>query len=526
MIIQAHEVYKKIATHPLFEGVSCQVNPSERIGLVGINGSGKSTLLHLLAGQESLDGGTISCKKGLKVGLVEQDLVQTKTTVENYLLASAVTLQELKQQLHFYEAQMTDPSVNLDKCLAQYGIIQQTFEEQGGYILEDRLAIILKGLGLYDKQHTPLEKLSGGEQMKVALAKTLLTENDLLLLDEPTNHLDITSIRWLEQFILSGNQSVIVVSHDRAFLDRVTSITWELEDGSLQTFTGNYSRYRTLKIAQEQALQKDYAIQQKEIKRLKAIIKRYRQWGTEGDNESFFKKAKEIEKRLEKLTLVKPPVVIKKRLKAITESNLSGKEVFLVKDFEHCIGDRRLFGSNDFKIYRGERVAILGENGSGKSTLLKLLIGEVLPTKGIVKQGSNLQIGYLPQQLSFPNLNQRLLAYTIALTGHEETARRLLAQSGFFQSDVAKRIANLSGGEKIRLYLMTLFLKKINVLILDEPTNHLDIYAREEIEEMIRNFDGTLIAVSHDRYFLARHFDTALIINHQQVQRTSDLHLI
>ncbi|MDB1171808.1 ABC-F family ATP-binding cassette domain-containing protein [Enterococcus faecium] len=519
MIIQAISIKKTIGGNPLFEDLSCQIEAGEKIALVGINGTGKSTFLQILTGREGVDSGVISRKKGLKIGTVEQELTVSEATANHYLLHSAAEIQDLKQQMSRYEALMTEPDTNLEKCLARYGELQHRFEELGGYVLEDRIAAILQGLGIPHRQEARLTELSGGERVKVALAKILAADADLLLLDEPTNHLDLNSIRWLENYLQNTKKSVLVVSHDRQFLDQVTTKTWELEEGALIEYPGNYSRFRVLKEARLAELTKNYELQQKEVQRLKVMIRRFRQWAHEGDNESFFKKAKELERRLAKLTLVKPPPPPKNRLQSLSNGGKSGKEVFIIQNLHQQYADQVLFKDSSFAVYRGDHLAIIGDNGAGKSTLLKLLLGEEKPYGGTIKLGSSLQIGYLPQQLQFADPDSRLLAYAITLTGNEEVARRQLAKSGFYQSDVGKRIKDLSGGEKIRLALLKLFLEKINVLILDEPTNHLDSYAREEIEEMLQDYQGTLLAVSHDRYFLQQHFQEALVIDQEQISR-------
>lgn len=292
MIIQAISIKKTIGGNPLFEDLSCQIEAGEKIALVGINGTGKSTFLQILTGREGVDSGVISRKKGLKIGTVEQELTVSEATVNHYLLHSAAEIQDLKQQMSRYEALMTEPDTNLEKCLTRYGELQHRFEELGGYVLEDRIAAILQGLGIPHRQEARLTELSGGERVKVALAKILAADADLLLLDEPTNHLDLNSIRWLENYLQNTKKSVLVVSHDRQFLDQVTTKTWELEEGALIEYPGNYSRFRVLKEARLAELTKNYELQQKEVQRLKVMIRRFRQWAHEGDNESFFKKPK------------------------------------------------------------------------------------------------------------------------------------------------------------------------------------------------------------------------------------------
>lgn len=519
MLIQANKISKNFGGIPLFEHLTFQIDPGEKIGLIGINGSGKTTFLDLLLGTEKNDTGTISRRKGLSIGHLAQEFSPSSETVLTYLQTSSPRLQEISRNMRRCEQQMSDPAADLSKLLDRYGQLQQRFEEHGGYLLEDRILASLRGLGIAQLQETSLQALSGGERVKVELARLLLTEHDLLLLDEPTNHLDLASLHWLENYLIHTKKAYIVISHDRAFLDKVTTRICEIEDGQMISYPGNYSQYRSLKQARIAELTKNYELQQKECQRLKNMIRRYRQWGNEGDNEDFFRKAKEIEKRLAKITLVKPPLPPKKRIRTVNQSDRTGKEVFIARNIGKVMADRLLFEDSSFSIYRGERLAIIGENGTGKSTLIQLMLGTLALDAGTIKSGSNLQIGYLPQKLSFSNPAMRVLSFAYQFIGNEQSARQQLAQIGFYQDDVSKRIQDLSGGEKIRLYLLKLFHKKINVLLLDEPTNHLDIYAREEIEELIQRFGGTLIAVSHDRYFLKQTFQDMLLIRDQQVMR-------
>ncbi|MCD5002977.1 ABC-F type ribosomal protection protein [Enterococcus saccharolyticus] len=519
MYIQANKINKNFSGTPLFEEVSLQIHPHEKIGLVGQNGTGKTTLFHILLGNEGIDAGTISRQKGLRIGWVPQNLVTNETAVVDYIAESFEELQRMQQQMRNYEEKMAQPDVDLERVMTLYGTLQQQFEEHGGYQLADRIQSTLKGVGLEEKSQASLSALSGGERVRVELAKILVQESDVLLLDEPTNHLDLAGIKWLENYLRATKQAFVVISHDRAFLDEVTNRIIEIEDGQLIDYPGNYSRYIELKKARLAELSKNYELQQKEIQRMKQMIRRYRQWGNEGDNEAFFKKAKEIERRLEKIQLVKPPVTPKKRLSELEQASRSGKEIIVAKNIGKIISDKLLFTDSSFAIYRGERVAIVGENGSGKSTLVKLLLGEQTLDEGTLKLGSSLRIGYLPQQLTFEQPTQRVLAYALSLIGEEQKARQTLAHYGFYKEDVAKRLQDLSGGEQVRLYLMKLFQEKINLLILDEPTNHLDIYVREEIEELLENYTGTLLAVTHDRYFLQKNFNQQLLIAEEQITK-------
>lgn len=518
-MIQINKITKNFGGTPLFEELSLTIHPEDRIGLVGQNGTGKTTLFQMILGNEGIDEGQLAKRKGLKIGWIPQELENPALTVFEYLIQSFTEIERLQQQLRKYETQMNDATADLERTMRLYGDLQQRFEALGGYELEDRLAGVLKGLGLEEQHQTLLSNLSGGERVRVELAKVLVQDSDVLLLDEPTNHLDLAGILWLENYLKAAKKAYIVISHDRAFLDQITQRIIEIEDGQLVNYPGNYSRYIELKHERHQLLQKNFELQQKEIQRLKRMIHRYRQWGNEGDNEAFFRKAKEIERRLEKFTLVKAPVIPKKRLTQIDQASRSGKEVIIAKNIGQVMGDHLLFSDSSFSIYRGERLAITGENGSGKSTLLKLILGEYALDEGEIILGASLKIGYLPQKLLFEQPENRLLTYVKNWIADEQIARRTLAQYGFYQADVTKRIKDLSGGEQVRLYLLLLFQEKINLLILDEPTNHLDIYMREEIEALLATFNGTILAVTHDRYFLEKNFDGQLLIAEETIRK-------
>lgn len=524
MLIQASKIKKSFGGVPLFENLDVTVHSGEKIGLIGTNGTGKTTLFNILTGFESIDEGTLSKAKGVKIGYIHQLQEVTDKKVIDYIMASFTEISRLKQLLSQLEERMTDPEEDFDRLLVRYGKVQQEFEEVKGYSIEDQVVSMLKGLGLADKLEAGINTLSGGQRVRVELARVLTADADLLLLDEPTNHLDLAGIKWLENYLAFTKKAFITISHDRQFLDNTVTRVMEIEDGLLHSYSGNYTRYRELKQQADEQLKKDYELQQKEILRLKKLVRQYRQWGNESDNAKFFRKAKEIEKRLAKIELIRKPVAVKDKLnKNINEAGRSGKEVLKVNDLGIILQDKLLFSDSSFMIYRGERVAVMGGNGSGKSTLLKLILGELAPDEGSIVIGSAIRIGYLPQQISFPSPEKRILQYVKEELGNEQNARNELARFGFYAPDVTKRLKDLSGGEQVRLYLLGLFQKKINLLLLDEPTNHLDIYAREEIEEILSRFHGTLLAVSHDRYFLKKNLNRTLKIQEQNVQKFDHL---
>ncbi|WP_261805572.1 ribosomal protection-like ABC-F family protein [Lapidilactobacillus luobeiensis] len=526
MYLQANDITKRFSNYPILDHLNLQLEPGEKSALIGVNGSGKTTLFEVLLGIEGVDAGSVSQQKGLRIGYVQQQTANESVSVMTYLLRNFSQIGQLSETLHYYEKLMTDPQQDLTAILPKYSRVQEDYEAAGGYTLAERLQSILKGVGLGDLAEAPLDQLSGGEKVKVELAKALAQEADLYLLDEPTNHLDLAGILWLEEFLKHTKAAFLVISHDRAFLDHVTTKTYQLEDGQLKSYPGNYSRFRFLKQAELEKLQKDYDLQQKEIKRLQRLIRQYRQWGVESDNPKFFKKAKEVAKRLERLTVIKRPQPQTPPVPKLSASSRSGNEVLLARGIGCFAGEKLLFADSDFAIYRGDKVALLGDNGAGKTTLVQTILQQHELADGELKRGASLQIGYLPQHIRFAQPQQRLLAYAMSFMGAEEPARRLLARYGFPASEVTKRLQDLSGGETVRLVLAKLAQQAVNLLILDEPTNHLDIEAKEEIEQLIHDYQGTLLAISHDRYFLEQNFDQYLLIKDQQIQQMTTLPIL
>lgn len=523
LLLQASQITKQFDHEPIFTDISLQLAAGDRVALVGANGTGKSTLMNILLGSEQPDAGVVSRAKDATIAHLNQQLIDTTATVTAFLGASQPALTKLQDALRYCEDQMSQPEADLEKILARYADLQQNFEDQGGYAFADRINTVMKGLAIWAYRDTPVNALSGGERMRVALAQLLLSDADFLLLDEPTNHLDTAGIEWLEQFLLKGKTGYLVISHDRFFLDRVTTQTWEIEDGELVTYPGNYSRYVTLKAERLASIQKDHDLQAKAIRKLQLQIRQFRQWGNESQNEKFYRKAKELEKRLAKIQVIQVPQPPKHRLQGVRTAGRSGNDVITAKDLGAAFGDRVLFNHAAFQIHRGDRVAVTGANGTGKSTLVKLILGELSPTSGTVNLGASVQAGYLPQNPQFDQPQDRLLAHVQTFMPNEQAARQAMARFGFFAEDAARRLQDLSGGERIRLVLLQLLQRKINLLILDEPTNHLDIAAREEIETLLADYAGTLLIVSHDRYLLRKLCDQELHIAEQRiVQRDWD----
>lgn len=521
MLVQLQKISKNYGTIPLFEELNLQINPNEKIGLIGTNGSGKSTILKIITGIESIDSGTVSCKKSCRIGYLEQMPVESEQLVKEYLLETFVQLNDIQKQLNHLEKQMANPETDLEKTLLRYGQKQEEFLQTGGYEMENKLEMIANGLKINYLLAQKLSELSGGERTIVALGRILLQENDLVLLDEPTNHLDTQRIQWLEGYLNHENTAYLIISHDRLFLDHTVERIIELEDGRVLEYQGNYSSYKKQKEEQLEKLRQDFAEQQKEIQKLTVAIRRFRQWGHEGDNEKFFKKAKQLEKRLEAIQKIPKPKDEKmKKRKQFIDTQRSGKEVLKFEKVDKSYDGHPIFRQVDFSLFWQERVAVIGENGVGKSTLLKLSLALENINSGTIKQGTNLEIGYLPQHIQYEAPERSILEEFNRTCGtREQESRQFLAKYSFYSEDVTKQVRFLSGGEKIRLELAKLMHNKVNFLVLDEPTNHLDIETREEIEMILKEYKGTLLVVSHDRFFLEQMFHVFLLIENQKVSK-------
>ena len=498
-------VSKSFGANKIFENISFEIKTKEKIGLIGPNGVGKSTLLKILMGKEDHEG-MVMFRKGVSPGYLEQipDYSSAFTGKDVLELAFAkihAAAKRMEELAHLMAEQHSDD------IMAEYSQLLMEYELMGGYDTEEKQSKVVEGLKIDDNMlKTSFDSLSGGEKTKIILGKILLEEPPLLLLDEPSNHLDLSTMEWLEQYIDQYSGAVVIVSHDRYFLDKAVTKIIEMTPKGAYVFHGSYSYFAEEKKRRYDLAMKEYTANQKEIKRVEEQIKRYRIWGAMRDSEKMYAQAKQLERKLEKMDKVEKPVYENQKLKLkARETKRSGKEVLTGVNLSKSFGENLLFSAMDFRAYYRDSIGILGDNGSGKTTLLRILTKELEPDEGNVKYGSNIIIGYISQHIDFEETQKNIMEYfqyKYNITNSD--ARRELAKVLFTGDDVFKKIDVLSGGEKSRLRLCSLMYEKVNLMILDEPTNHLDIESREILEDILKEYDGTIVFVSHDRYFIAK----------------------
>ena len=485
----------------ILDGVTFDINEGEHVALLGKNGAGKTTLFKIIAGELTEDKGDVVIAPGKKLGLISQiPVYPPEYTGEDVLRSAFRRVYELQNKINELEKRMeTDSS---EKLLRDYDKAVSEFQNLGGYNLDFEVNRVVNGLGIPEKQRTQLFKtLSGGEKTRMNLARMILENTDILLLDEPTNHLDMKATEWLEEYVQAFKGTVLIISHDRYFLDRTVTRTVEILNGKAEFYKGNYSDYVVEKERRYEEQLKRYEKEQSEAKRLQAAADRLYQWGT--GNKRLMQKSFAIESRIERLLKTERPDK-EKRLAARFESlEFSADEAFSMKGISKSFEGRTLFSDVELLVKGGERIALLGDNGTGKSTLIKIIMGELRPDSGYVKKGPSLKMAYLPQIIEFAHPERTLLdtlIYEDKCT--PQTARNRLGAFKFSGEDVFKCVWDLSGGELSRLKMCMLMKDSINFLILDEPTNHLDIASREWIEDVVSEFEETLLFVSHDRYFI------------------------
>ncbi|MGI8387224.1 ribosomal protection-like ABC-F family protein [Robertmurraya sp. P23] len=513
--LSVNSISKMFGGNTIFENLSLEIHEGDRVGLVGRNGSGKTTLFKLLAGEEIPDSGQIHWRKGTTIGYLKQiPVFQSEITALDVLKTAFAALVEMEKQMKELEVKMASPDLSaeeLERCVGKYGQIQDQYTLLGGYEMDANIDRISNGLSIQHLLDKSFQSLSGGEKTKIGLAQLLLKQPDLLLLDEPTNHLDLMSVEWLGQFLKEYKGTVVIVSHDRYFLDDVVTKMLDLEDGEITSYIGNYSVF--VKEKEERLLKEfqAYEEQQKKIKKMKEAIKRLREWANRANppNEGLHKRARNMERALERMEKLDRPILNRKKMNLEMEvADRSGKDVVVMKEVNKSFGEQLLFKDANLHIQFRERVAMVGENGTGKSTLIKMLLQQEQVDSGELKLGSNVKVGYLSQHI-FPDKKDEtvidLFRDEIKVT--EGEARHILARFLFYGHSVFRKVSQLSGGEKMRLRLAQMMYQDLNFLILDEPTNHLDIESREVLEEALEEFNGTILAVSHDRYFLDKLFD-------------------
>ena len=506
LVLTGKDISKTYGTDIIIEDVSFGVNKGDRIGIVGANGSGKTTLLNIIAGGLEPSSGSIYIRNDVSIGYLRQkNIFFTGGTVISEAQKTFAHLFAMEREIESLQISISDhESRTFDRDLARYTEMIEEYEKKGGYTYKSELAAVLRAMGFSDEdQQKKIDVLSGGERTRLALSCMLLQKPDIMILDEPTNHLDLRMLAWLESYLKGYQGTLLVVSHDRYFLDRIVNHIFDMSGGTLTAYNGNYSEFLIKKAERLETMRREYEKQQAEIAKQEEIIRRFKQHGTE----HLTKRAKSREKRLAHLEILEKPQLRQDKMKLNFDTNFkSGGEVINAEDLSKSYGSRQLFRNVSLDIRKGERVCIIGDNGIGKTTLLKILMEQETPDSGYLKIGYNVDFGYYDQGQMRLDDNETVLgemknAYHLYT---DTEMRSLLGRFLFRGDDVFKQVRDLSGGEKAKLALLKLMLSGANTLILDEPTNHLDIESREVVEDALMEFEGTLLVVSHDRYFLTK----------------------
>ncbi|MDK2920395.1 MAG: ATP-binding cassette, subfamily er 3 [Candidatus Petromonas sp.] len=505
--ISCNNINKSFGIDVILKDISFTVNIGDKIGLIGKNGTGKSTLFKILSGQIPYDSGDIFMAKNMNIGYLKQDpdFDENKTIYEECIpifkniIDMEKNLRDLELEISKYE---NHDSPEFKKLINSYSNLLEEFNKNNGYGYKSEIRGVLKGLSFKDEDfNKPIYQLSGGQKSRLNIAKLLLKKPDILLLDEPTNHLDIDAIGWLENFLKNYSGTLMIISHDRYFLDQVVGKIFEIENHSIIGYEGNYTKFVEYKKDLYENQLKKYQQQQKEIERQEEMIRRFKQHGTE----KLAKRAKSREKALEKIDIVEKPTLNNYRTRIKFDTDIkSGREVLKVQNLSKSFEDSPLFSNVNFDIYRGERVGLIGPNGIGKTTLFKILLGKLDYNGGNINIGHNVFLGYFDQEQSNLNEDNNLIDEVCNENPKISIpeARNLLASFLFTGDEVFKKVGDLSGGEKSRLSILKLMLSKANFLLLDEPTNHLDLPSKEVLEEALTGYNGTILTISHDRYFL------------------------
>ena len=497
--IALNKVNKNYGFNNLLTDVSFEIKTNERVALIGSNGCGKTTTLKIIFGIEDIDRGNVFIRKESTIGYLNQipPLYSETETGNDIYLKGIKDILDLEKEINNFSSQMKSS----EKDINYLSTLQEKYRIKGGYEIKGKIEKIKHGFKLTESMlNTPYNKLSGGEKTIINLASLILSNPDILLLDEPTNHLDIETLEWFEEYLNNYKGTVLIVSHDRYFLDRVINKIICLENGKSDIYHGNYSYY--IEESENRFIRQfqKYKNQQKEIKAIKEAIKRLKEWGERSDNPMFFRRAASMEKRLEKMELIEKPKEKSELKLTLNIDKRSANNVLTIENLNLSIGDKELLINSNMNIYHNQRVCLMGKNGTGKTTLIKNIINN---THENIKIGANTIIGYIPQEIRFDNENLTIYEHCRTFfIGNESELRSKLNKFCFNEESISKKINKLSGGEKVRIKLLELILKNSNFLILDEPTNHIDVDTREILEESLLNFEGSILFISHDRYFI------------------------
>ncbi len=524
IVLSCKNISKYFGIDMILKDVTFNVNEGEKIGLIGANGAGKSTLFKILTNQLEYDEGELYIDKSKELGYLAQNLsLDSNNTIYTEVLTVFDSLMEMESRLKTLEEKMNEPYdvSNEDyhnKIIRDYTTLTEVYENRGGYTYKGEISRVLKGLGFTENDFDkPISILSGGQKTRVALCKLLLRKPEILLLDEPTNHLDLDAIEWLESYLKEVKGTIIVISHDRFFLDAITNKTVELLGGRVETYNGNYTTFIDLKEKNREVQQKAFDLQQAEIKRQEEIIARYKSF----NREKSIKAAESRQKALDKIERLDAPIKESKASRIRFETQIkSGNDVLYIENLKKSFGEKLLFEGLNLDVKREEKIALIGENGRGKTTLFKIIMDKEPSDCGVKVLGKNVFLGYYDQEQSNLDESKAIIDEVWDDFPHMTTTevRTALASFLFTGDDVFKKISTLSGGEKCRINLLKLMLSKSNFLLLDEPTNHLDIMSREALEEAILNYDGTIILISHDRYFLNKIINKIYELNEDGVK--------
>ncbi|WP_291571589.1 ABC-F family ATP-binding cassette domain-containing protein [Clostridium sp. UBA4548] len=508
IVLSCKNLHKSFGIDVILKDITFNINEGEKIGLIGSNGAGKSTLFKILTSQLEHDSGELFIDRSKKLGYLSQNLaLESENSIYEELLSVFNNLLSMEEKLKALEIKMNEPydasnEAYHNKIFAEYTTLTEVYANNGGYTYKGEISRVLKGLGFTEEDFDKsISILSGGQKTRVALCKLLLTSPDILLLDEPTNHLDLDAIEWLEEYLKAYKGTMIIISHDRFFLDAITNKTLELINGIIDSYNGNYTAFIELKKQNYEVMLKAYNLQQAEIKRQEEIITRYKSF----NREKSVRAAESRQKALDKVERIDAPHKEQKASRIKFETQIkSGNDVLYIENLAKSFGEKLLFQGLNMDIKREEKLALIGENGRGKTTLFKIIMDRLPSDTGVKVLGKNVFLGYYDQEQSNLNLNKTILDEVWDDFPNMTTTeiRNALAAFLFTGEDVFKHISTLSGGERCRINLLKLMLSKANFLLLDEPTNHLDIMSREALEDAITDYDGTIIVISHDRYFL------------------------